>query len=406
MVLSFFQQAPAQREACILTINGGSSSIRFAVFQRGASLNKTLSGKIDHIGQRDATLDFKDLLSHQQGKLVFQPSHGSATKFLLAWLDEQIRVPSLVAIGHRVVHGMQHTETQLITADLLDDLHQIIPCDPQHLPSEIDLIEAFAARAPNVPQFASFDTGFHATMPRVAKLLAIPRRFDRKRIQRYGFHGLSYAYQMQELKRLGDPAATNGCVILAHLGNGASLCAVHDGKSIETSMGFTPAAGLPMGNRSGDLDPGLMGYLARAEQMSPAVFDHMVNHESGLLGVSELSSDMRELTKQAAVDVRAAEAVELFCYQSKKWIGALVAALGGLQTLVFAGGIGENSPTVRQRICEGLGCLGITLDPGSNATSAPIISSADSRVTVRVIRTDEEQIIAQAVHKLLGTNYV
>jgi acetate kinase len=250
---------------------------------------------------------------------------------------------------------------------LLDELHRIRPYDPDHLPREIELIEAFRQRHPKLPQVACFDTAFHQTMPRVAKLLPIPRRFDAKGIQRYGFHGLSYAYLMEELARLGDPAATKGRVILAHLGNGASLAAVRDGKSMDTSMGFTPTAGLVMSTRSGDLDPGLAPYLARTEQMTTKQFYEMVNHESGLLGVSETSSDMRDLLDHEKQDVRAAEAVALFCYQAKKWIGSFAAALGGLDTLVFAGGIGENAPLVRARICEGLGFLGIELNESRNA---------------------------------------
>src|SRR5450756_2811574 len=207
---------------------------------------------------------------------------------------------------------------------------------------------------------------------------------------------------MEELARLGGPAATKGCVILAHLGNGASLAAVRDGKSIDTSMGFTPTAGLVMSSRSGDLDPGLVSYLARTEQMSAMQFQEMVNHASGLLGVSETSSDMRDLLECEAQDVRAAEAVALFCYQVKKWIGAFAAALGGLDTLVFAGGIGENAPSVRARICDGLGFLGIELDETRNAKSAPLISMDASRVAVRVIRTDEELMIATSVARLLS----
>jgi acetate kinase len=248
---------------------------------------------------------------------------------------------------------------------------------------------------------ACFDTAFHQTMPRVAKLLPLPRRFDARGIQRYGFHGLSYAYLMEELARLGDPAATKGRVILAHLGNGASLAAVRDGKSMDTSMGFTPTAGLVMSTRTGDLDPGLAPYLARTEQMTTKQFYEMVNHESGLLGVSETSSDMRDLLDREKQDVRAAEAVALFCYQAKKWIGSYAAALGGLDTLVFAAGIGENAPIVRARICDGLGFLGIELNQARNADNAAVISANGSRVAVRVIRTDEELMIARSVCRIL-----
>ena len=281
---------------------------------------------------------------------------------------------------------------------------RISSVDPDHLPREIELIETFRQRHPKLPQVACFDTAFHQTMPRVAKLLPIPRRFDAKGVQRYGFHGLSYAYLMEELARLGDPAATNGRVILAHLGNGASLAAVRDGKSIDTSMSFTPTAGLVMSTRSGDLDPGLAPYLARTEQMTTEQFYKMVNHESGLLGVSETSSDMRDLLAHEADDVRAAEAVALFCYQAKKWIGSFAAALGGLDTLVFAGGIGENAPLVRARICDGLGFLGIEIEERRNAASEGVISTNASRATVRVIRTDEDLMIARSVRGILKTD--
>jgi acetate kinase len=243
-------------------------------------------------------------------------------------------------------------------------------------------------------------------MPRVAKLLPIPRRFDAKGIQRYGFHGLSYAYLMEELARLGDPSAKKGRVILAHLGNGASLAAVRDGKSIDTSMGFTPTAGLVMSTRTGDLDPGLAPYLARTEKMTTKEFYEMVNHKSGLLGVSATSPDMRDLLDHEKRDVRAAEAVALFCYQAKKWIGSFAAALGGLDTLVFTGGIGENAPIIRARICEGLNFIGIKLDERRNDKAASIISSKAGRVVVRVIRTDEELMIVRSVTRLIGPSVV
>ena len=275
--------------------------------------------------------------SRKAGLNLTAADHKSAANFLIDWLEKQNGFDSIQAVGHRVVHGMKHTEPEIVTQDLLDELHRISPNDPDHLPREIELMETFRQRHPKLPQVACFDTAFHQTMPRVAKLLPIPRRFDAKGIQRYGFHGLSYAYLMEELARLGDPAATKGRVILAHLGNGASLAAVRDGKSIDTSMGFTPTAGLVMSTRTGDLDPGLAPFLGRTEHMTTKQFYEMVNHKSGLLGVSETSSDMRDLLDHEQQDVRAAEAVALFCYQAKKWIGSFAAALGGLDTLVFAG---------------------------------------------------------------------
>jgi acetate kinase len=322
---------------------------------------------------------------------------------LIDWLDRHVGFAAVAGVGHRVVHGgLKLSEAQRITTQLVAELHRISPYDPEHMPSGIQLMEVFHQHHPQLPQVACFDTAFHRDMPRVAKLLAIPRRFDVKGVQRFGFHGLSYAFLMEELARVAGPQAARGRLILAHLGNGASLAAVRNGKSIDTSMGFTPASGIPMSTRSGDLDPGLVWYLARTENMTGKQFHEMVHHQSGLLGVSEISPDMRDLLAREAKDVRAAEAVALFCYQVKKWIGGFAAALGGLDTLVFTGGIGENAFPVRARICEGLEFLGIRLDARKNETSAPVISTRASRVTVRVIRTDEEVTIARTVCRVLG----
>ena len=385
-----------------LTINGGSSSIKFALYLAETRLRRELYGKVDRIGLPGTNLMFQGSKESKPETREFTASdHKSAANSLIDWLEKQEGFDSIEGVGHRVVHGMHHIQPEIVTQELLDELHRISPNDPDHLPREIDLIESFRLRHPKVPQVACFDTAFHQTMPRVAKLLPLPRRFDAKGIQRYGFHGLSYAYLMEELVRLGDPAAAKGRVILAHLGNGASLAAVREGKSIDTSMGFTPTAALVMSTRSGDLDLGLAPYLARTEQMTTKQFYEMVNHKSGLLGVSETSSDMRDLVDNEKKDVRAAEAVALFCYQAKKWIGSFAAALGGLDTLVFAGGIGENASPVRSRICEDLGFLGIELNEIPNAENAAVISKLGGRVTVRVIRTDEELMIARSVCRAL-----
>ncbi len=387
----------------LLIINAGSSSIKFALYDSGKSLQRLMDGKVDRIGLRGANLAINDpSCKHPVRRRISAADHRTAAGVLLDWLETQKTFASVKAIGHRVVHGMRHTEPEWVTRELLDELHRITPYDPDHLPREIELIEAFRQRHPKLPQLACFDTAFHRAMPRVAKLLPIPRRYTAKGVVRYGFHGLSYAYLMEELARLGDPAAKRGRVILAHLGNGASLAAILDGKSMDTSMGFTPAAGLVMSTRSGDLDPGLVSYLARTAQMTPAGFQRMVNHESGLLGVSGISSDMRDLLAREAGNTGATEAVALFCYQAKKWIGSFAAVLGGLDTLVFAGGIGENSPSVRARICEGLGFLGIELASNRNAKNAQVISKDSSPVTVRVISTDEELMIARSVARMLG----
>ena len=385
----------------ILTINGGSSSIKFALYQTTGPLKRSLHGKVDRIGLSGGTLTFNDpVRSLHDSQSIEASDHRSAAAFLIDWLEEKIGFASVKAVGHRVVHGMNYSQPQRVTRELMDELHRISPFDPDHLPAGIELMEAFHQRHPKLLQVACFDTAFHRTMPRVARLLPIPRRFDAMGIHRYGFHGLSYAYLMEELARVAGPAVAQGRVILAHLGSGASLAAVRDGKSIDTSMGFTPAGGVPMGTRTGDLDPGAAWYMMRSEKLTPKQFNNLINHESGLLGVSETSSDMRDLIQRQASDIRAAEAVELFCYQTRKWIGAFAAALGGLETLVFAGGIGENAEEVRARICSGLQFLGIELDQASNAVHAPVISTASSRATVRVIPTDEELMIARAVNRL------
>jgi acetate kinase len=388
----------------ILTINGGSSSIKFALFEAGESLQRILEGGIERIGLPDATLRVKGVnQADHSSRSVAAPDHTAAVGVLMDWIDERWGRDGLTAVGHRVVHGgPKYSTPQRITAEMVAELHRLSPFDPDHLPEEIQLTEAFHRRFPDLPQVACFDTAFHHDLPRVAQLLPIPRRYEAQGVRRYGFHGLSYAFLMEELGRLGDAAATAGRVILAHLGNGASLAAVGAGKPVDTSMSFTPAAGVPMSTRSGDLDPGLVWYLARTETMGAKQFNELVNFQSGLLGISETSSDMRDLLDREPQDVRAAEAVALFCYQLKKWIGAFAAALGGLDTLVFAGGIGENAPAVRARICHGLGFLGIELEDERNEANEGVISARASRVAVRVIRTDEERVIARAVCCVLG----
>ena len=374
------------------------------MFGAGDSLRRILEGGIERIGLPDATLRVKGQNQADNfSRLVSAPDHTAAVGALMDWLEERGGSDALTAVGHRVVHGgPKYSEPQRIDAEMVEELHRLSPFDPEHLPEEILLTEAFHRRFPDLPQVACFDTGFHHDLPRVAQLLPIPRRYEAQGVRRYGFHGLSYAFLIGELARLAGTEAAQGRVILAHLGNGASLAAVRDGKSVDTSMSFTPTAGVPMSTRSGDLDPGLIWYLARTEKMSAKQFNEMVNFQSGLLGVSETSSDMRDLLACETRDVRAAEAIALFCYQVKKWIGAFAAALGGLDTLVFAGGIGENAPTVRTRICDGLGFLGIELDQERNVANAGLISSESSRIPVRVIRTNEERVIASMVCRVLG----
>jgi acetate kinase len=384
----------------ILAVNGGSSSIKFTLYEIGKHFTKIFSGQINGIGSAEITFT----LSEQEGQISCKATdYTSAVTCLTDWLEKNATITDIKAIGHRVVHGMQHTVPSLITTELLKELKQIIPYDQDHLPAEIKLIEAFQKRYPETKQYACFDTGFHQTMPRVAKLLPIPRRFDLMGIHRYGFHGLSYQYLIKELDHIAGKKTARGRVILAHLGSGASLCAVYKGKSIDTSMGFTPAGGIPMSSRSGDLDPGVAWIMMKTEKLSPMQFNHIINHESGLRGISETSGDMSELLSQEEKDSRSAEAIDLFCYQVKKWIGAFAAALGGVDTIIFSGGIGENAPMIRARICKGLSFLGIELKNKRNNKNARLISKDKSRVAVRVIPTNEELMIAEIVNKMMKT---
>jgi acetate kinase len=387
----------------ILTINGGSSSIKFALFEARAPLRRILAGAIERIGLPEAVLRVKGLSQADNfSRPLAAPDHLAAVGALMDWIEARMGEVALAAVGHRVVHGgPKYSDPQLITEEMVAELRLLTPFDPEHLPEEILLTEAFHRRFPQLPQVACFDTAFHHDLPRVARLLPIPRRYEAQGVRRYGFHGLSYSFLVGELARLAGAEAAQGRLILAHLGNGASLAAVHHGKPLDTSMGFTPTAGVPMSTRSGDLDPGLVWYMARTQKMGPRQFNMMANFQSGLLGVSETSSDMRDLLERETQDPRAAEAVALFCYQVKKCIGSFAAALGGLDTLVFSAGIGENCPLVRARVCEGLGHLGIELHEARNTANAPLISTQTGRVAVHVIRTDEELMIARSVARIL-----
>jgi acetate kinase len=383
----------------ILTVNGGSSSIKFAVFDCSDPPRRILSGQVERIG-----LPGTRLVATRAGESASENRPVDASTFQLAaevlidYLREHPGGSNIAGIGHRVVHGGVHLlANQLVSEDLVEELRRNQPLDLAHLPREIALIEAFRKAFASLPQVACFDTAFHRDLPTVARLLPIPRHYFDQGVRRFGFHGLSYTYLMKRLAEIAGAAAANDRVILAHLGSGASMAAVRGGKPIDTTMAFTPTAGLVMGTRPGDLDPGLLVYMMRVQKMSPDAMDAFISQQCGLLGVSGTSSDMRDLVQRRATDPRAADAVDLFCYQAKKFVGALYAALGGLGTLVFSGGIGEHSPEVRAGVCDGLECLGICLDPDRNTAGEDVISTATSRVVVRVIATDEELVIAQAV---------
>ena len=392
----------------VLTINGGSSSLKFALFHATESLPCVLSGKFDRIGLSGGSVTAIDVADGKpERRNLDLPNHAACFPVLGELLGAHHLAGEVRAIGHRVVHGgNRYSAPERVTDDVLVELRHLSPFAPAHMPAQVALVEEARRLYPAVPQIACFDTAFHRHLSRVARLLPIPRRYDAAGVQRYGFHGLSYSYLMHELERVAGPSAARGRVILAHLGNGASMAAVRDGRSIDTTMGFTPAAGLVMSTRSGDVDPGVVEYLARTEGMTAQQFYEMVHARSGLLGVSETSSDVRDLLAREATDIRAAEAVALFCYQAKKWIGALTAVLDGLDTIVFAGGIGENAPEIRARICDGLDYLGVRLDPTRNAVNAPVISEAGGRVAVRVIPTNEERFMAQCVVAFVAGNQV
>ncbi len=381
----------------ILTINGGSSSIKFALFETHPLLQCTLRGSMDRIGFSESTFLIEEIETKQK---ILQPlkipDATTAADILMTWLHGKSF--SLIGIGHRIVHGgAKYHQPELINEEMIQELRRLSIFDPDHLPIEIFFIEVLQKKFPSLPQIACFDTAFHYDLPRVAQLVPIPRSYEARGIKRYGFHGLSCSFLIEELKRAKGAAEANKKIILAHLGNGASLTAVHHGKSVDTTMGFSPTSGIMMGTRSGDLDPELTAFLAETEQMTTQQFQEMVNKKSGLLGVSEISSDLRDLLAVEQKDIRATEAIALFCYQIKKQIGAFAAALHGLETLIFSGGIGEHAPLIRQRICNGLDFLGIKLDEEKNQKNEFLISSKKSRVNVHVISTDEELMLAKSV---------
>lgn len=394
---------PLPNGPLILTVNGGSSSIKFAVFSPVDPPARQLTGQVERIGQPNTQLVAKAAPdSPPDIRPIDTADYQQAAQSLIAYLRERLGTSVIAGIGHRVVHGGVHlVENQLVTPTLIAELRHTQPLDLAHLPREISLLEAFRQSFANVPQVACFDTAFHRDMPPVAQMLPIPRRYHDQGIRRFGFHGLSYTYLMKQLADVAGATAANGRVILAHLGSGASMAAVRAGKPIDTTMAFTPTAGLVMATRPGDLDPGLLVYLMRTEKLTADQLDDFISLRCGLLGVSQTSADMRDLIERRATDPRAADAVDLFCYQAKKFVAALTATLGGLDTLVFSGGIGEHSPKIRAAICQDLAFLGIELDPPANAAAHDVISTTHSRVTVRVITTDEEIVIAQAVSSIL-----
>lgn len=394
----------------ILTINSGSSSVKFALFHMhrwpGQTETLVLSGRMERIGLSGGVFKAKSAEGAEGVTPVDRqlelPNHAAAFKELFAWLQGQAAAKGLDAVGHRLVHGgPKHTEPQRITSQLVESLRGLIPWAPDHLPHQIEAIEVVGRCFPALTQVACFDTAFHSEMPYLAKLYPFPRDLEQEGVRRYGFHGLSYEYILSELEREAGAETAHGRLIIAHLGNGSSLAAVRQGKSVDTTMGFTPTGGLVMSTRSGDLDPGVLLYLLREKRMTVAALDQLVNQGAGLLGVSGTSSDMADLLAREAGDPRAAEAIELFCRQAKKFIASFAGVLGGLETLIFTAGIGENAPSIRSWICKELAFLGIDIDANRNDGNESVISVKGSPVTVRVMKTNEELMIARHTAALM-----
>jgi acetate kinase len=375
----------------ILCINSGSSSLKLALY---AGESRVAACDVEGIGLAAGRLVTRDAtggVTREEGGRF-----GDARAALRAALDRSDALRP-EAIGHRVVHGgAAHEAPELVTPRLIAALQAIVPLAPLHMPAALDGIDAAAALFPRIPQVACFDTAFHRAMPAVAHRLPLPRALAARGVQRYGFHGLSYEYVVATL------GASLGRGVIAHLGNGASLAAVRDGRPVDTTMGFTPAGGLMMGTRSGELDPGVMLYLLAHEGCDAASLARLVQHESGLLGVSGTTSDMKTLLEVRDRDPHAAEAVELFCYVLRKHIGAFAAVLGGIDTLVFTGGIGAHAAAVREEACRGLAHLGIRIDGERNVRDEPIISVPGGACTVRTLRTDEDLMIARHTRRVVG----
>ena len=387
-------------EGRVLAINTGSSSLKAALYQMGEKQRLVLSLDVSRIGSSGSRMRVTDA----GGATLFDrhaevSDHNAALQAAFDWLLQHNCLRQMHCVGHRIVHGgSRYSEPQFVTPELTAALQELAPLVPDHLPQAIGGIQFVSRSLPTLRQTVCFDTAFHSRMPSLSQRYALPRHFFDEGLKRFGFHGLSYEYVMQELRRLdGTPA--DGRVIVAHLGSGSSMAAIQGGASIDTTMGFTPASGLMMGTRCGDVDPEVMLYLIEARKMTPQGVNTLINRQSGLLGVSGTSDDVRDLLDRESTDAHAAQALELFCYRAKKYLGAYVAALGGLDILVFTGGIGTHASAIRQRICAGLEYLGIALDSARNRDNAPVISGAsstpDNRVKVRVLRTDEELIIAR-----------
>lgn len=392
----------------VLTINRGSSSLKFAIFagddREGVAPRAIVAGKIDRVGLEGCSIQIVDRAA---GSTEDEPLDSTADPIaaLINHLKKRSLLDGIGFVGHRIVHGgARRSEPAWIDAALVAELRGLIAIDPDHMPIELEAVAAIERELPEIPQVACFDTAFHANIPTVARTFPIPFDLFEEGIVRYGFHGLSYEYILGELERL-DAAAASGRVIVAHLGSGASMAAIRDRACVDTTMAFTPTAGLMMGTRSGDLDPGILIHLLEHKKLSPKVLNDLVNKKSGLLGVSGISPDVADLLAVEAKNERAELALNVFCHTARKHLGALAAVLGGLDTLVFTAGIGEHSPAIRARICNGLEFLGVELDASQNEKGAAIISKPNSKTTVRVVATNEEIVVARRTLELARKKY-
>ena len=389
----------------ILVLNAGSSSIKFSVFaESGDQVSLKFRGQIEglYTGPRFIA---KDAAGAEIGAHAWahgtRLGHEAAVDYLIEFLRSQRHDNRLVALGHRVVHGgIEFSHPTLITASVISKLEKLIPLAPLHQPHNLVPIRIAAQRLPELPQVACFDTAFHTSQPEIAQAFALPAAITNRGVRRYGFHGLSYEYIASVLPQF-DPKAAAGRVVVAHLGNGASMCALCACKSVATTMGFTAADGLPMGTRCGALDPGVMLYLIDELKMGPRAIEKLIYQESGLLGVSEVSSDMRTLLKSS--EPRAQFAVDLFIYRIGRELGSLAAAIGGLDALVFTGGIGEHGAVIRERVCRNAEWLGVELDATANAADGPRISTESSSVSVWTVPTNEELVIARDTRRVIET---
>jgi acetate kinase len=386
----------------LLVLNAGSSSLKFSVFLNDHPPRVLLHGQLEGLLTQPRFIARNDtaVVGQKEWPSGTQLGHHGAIEFLLTWGREgAVGEHRIVAVGHRVVHGgVKFTAPVLVDASILAELEALVPLAPLHQPHNVAAIKAVAKMAPVLPQVACFDTAFHRTQSKVAEAFALPRRFIEEGVRRYGFHGLSYEYIASVLPAL-DRRAAEGRAVLAHLGNGASMCAMSNGRSIATTMSFTALDGLMMGTRCGAIDPGVLLYLIEHHGMTGDTLQRLLYEQSGLLGFSGISSDMRELLSSS--DSRAAEALDLFVYRINRELGSLAAALGGLDALLFTGGIGENAASIRARICRDASWLGLELDEGANASGGPCISRAGSRVSAWVIPTNEELMIALHTRRLL-----